>query len=530
MNIDKNTREFIKGSASVSVAVVITKIMGVLYKVPLSYILGDEGMGYFNSAYAIYGFLYILCASGVPKAITLSLAENVYGNDKADAYSMVRVGVGLFIKVGFVITTLNIICAPALVNLIGSKKSIYTIISIAPSIIFVSVSGVLRGCMNYYNRLSKIAAAQLIEAALKLILGLALAYIGAHLHLELSMISALCVLGITLGSIVSCIYLYVVFNNMFIGEKTGQNISRHREALKRSLYKIALPISLGAALLNIGGVIDLGIIMNKLVELGVTEAEANAIYGNYTTLAIPMLNLVIAVISPIVLAFLPRLAKMSLNGDKVGFSDSVRRMLCINNAIAIPASVVFYLYAFEVLDVLFSVSSAAVGAQLLSTLSLGVWLLSLVTVLNTALEARGKIKLTVFSLLIGSVAKIVGNYCLIGRFGIVGAPISTVISYAISAIISLVGFYNSGVGVRIIRICLVDFLSAFLCFSPTYFIIYTQGGFSSSLISAFVSVLLSCVFYYLILCLRFFRIEDVRKMWNVHKKNSGRLDIHTNLH
>lgn len=530
MKIDKNTKSFIKGGASISIAVILTKIMGVLYKVPLSYILGDEGMGYFNTAYAIYGFLYILCTSGVPKAITLSLTENITSRNKADAYSIVRLGVALFIKIGIIITTLNIICAPALVKLIGSKKSLYTIIAIAPSIIFVSVSGVLRGCMNYYNKLSKIAVSQLLEATLKLVLGLALAYVGARMKLELSFISALCVLGITIGSIVSCLYLYAAFNKMFIGEKTRQNTNEDGLILRKSISKIALPISLGAALLNLSGIIDLGIIINKLVMSGVTESEANAIYGNYTTLAIPMTNLVISVLSPLMLAFLPGLANMHLSGDKDGFSDAVKRMIYINNAIAVPASIIFYLYSFEVLDVLFSVSSAAIGAQLLSSLSLGVILLSIVTVLNTGLEAMGKIRLTVISLLFGTIIKLIGNYILIEKMGIVGAPLSTVISYGVSFLISLVGFYNSGLKVKIARICLLDLLLAALCFCPTYFVLYARGGFGGGLMSVVICISISCVAYYLLLCLRVFNLEDLRKMLNMHKKSAVRLDIQTNLH
>ena len=416
------------------------------------------------------------------------------------------------------------------VKIIGNKKSLYTIITIAPSIIFVSISGVLRGCMNYYNRLSKIAISQLLEAVLKLILGLALAYIGVGLHFELSVISALCVLGITIGSIISCVYLYIEFNRMFTGEKTGQNVIECREILNRSVCKIALPISFGAALLNMSGIIDLGIIMNKLVERGMTESEANAIYGNYTTLAIPMLNLIISVVSPIMLAFLPGLAKLHLRGDNVGFSDTVKKMLYINNAIAIPAAIIFYLYAFEVLDALFSVSSAASGAQLLSVLSVGVILLSIVTVLNTALEAKGRVQLTVISLLVGSIIKVICNYILIDKFGILGAPLSTVISYFVSVFLSLVGFYNSGGNVKVVRICIQDAVSAVICFSPMYFIIYARGGFMGGLASAVVCIAMSCALYYLIAIWRILSVIDVRKMLNMHKKDGARLGIQTNLH
>ena len=67
----KENRTFFKGAMSLSLSVILTKILGVAFKVPLSYILTDEGMGYFNTAYAIYGLFYILCTAGVPKSLML---------------------------------------------------------------------------------------------------------------------------------------------------------------------------------------------------------------------------------------------------------------------------------------------------------------------------------------------------------------------------------------------------------------------------------------------------------------------------
>ena len=507
MKINENKDAFLKGTVSLSVAVILTKIMGVLYKVPLSYILGDEGMGYFNSAYAIYSFLYILCSSGVPKAISISLAERGEGVKDNAAYSLLKNAVVLFMKIGIAITAINILCAPALVNLIGNKKSLYTVIAIAPSMIFVSVSGVLRGAMNYYNKLSKIALSQLIEAVIKLVLGLGLAFLGSSMRLPLPVICGMCVLGITIGSSVSAAYLYVAFKTMFFIEKTEQSDTQSKEMLKKSIYKIALPISFGAAMLNLGGVIDLGIIMNRLTDFGMTESEANAIYGNYTTLAVPMVNLVISLISPIMLAFLPKLACAYNDHHRDEAISVLRKMLYVHGAIAIPAACAFYFYSFELLDILFSVSSAAIGAELLIILSLGLALLSLLTIVNTALEAQGSIRLSVISLIIGSVVKAVGNFILIARFGVIGAPLSTVISYGISFLISLIGMRDISSIMAVIRISLFDFVSAVICFTIPYALIYSSGSGERGLLTCILSSLLSCILYFAVFTLRFLKLD-----------------------
>ena len=106
MRETKNTA-FLKGTLALSISVIITKILGVAFKVPLSYVLGDEGMGYFNTAYAIYGFFYILCTAGVPKSVTLVLTS--FRTEKSDSdREVLHSGLVLFAKIGLFSTLLNI--------------------------------------------------------------------------------------------------------------------------------------------------------------------------------------------------------------------------------------------------------------------------------------------------------------------------------------------------------------------------------------------------------------------------------------
>ena len=68
-------KELVGGTFSLAVSTIIVKILGLIYKIPLSSILGDEGMGYFNSAYTVYAFFYLLCSAGVPKAVMILVSE-----------------------------------------------------------------------------------------------------------------------------------------------------------------------------------------------------------------------------------------------------------------------------------------------------------------------------------------------------------------------------------------------------------------------------------------------------------------------
>ena len=517
---EKRNGDFFKGTVALSVSVIITKILGVAFKVPLSYVLTDEGMGYFNTAYAIYGFFYILCTAGVPKSLTLVISgvrseSSGYDSDR----EVLRCGLSLFAKIGAFSTLLNIICAPALASLVRNKSACLSIIFVAPSIFFVSLSGVLRGYLNSSQRLTSIAISQIIEGALKLALGLAFALLGARSSASLSVVSALAISGISIGSLVSFLYMFVIAFYGKINIKKRQNCDFSYKNISRKILKNALPIALSSSLLNLSATLDLTIIIRRLVASGMSETHANSLYGNYTTLAVPMFNLVIAVLAPISTSYMPRLASLDLEGKNEAFEMTLRRLLIITLFISVPASFAFYFYSFDLLDVLFSLQSSALGAQMLAALSLGVCLLAILTVVNTALESRRRIHCAVFSLVLGCIVKLAASYLLIGRasLGILGAPLGTVLSYAVSLTVSVMLLERSSVRARALRLSLAFFTIGIISFYPSYRLVYATSLIGSSFLSMLLSLTISAVLY-LGLVFAAYIFFDGDRVFKMHKK------------
>ncbi len=516
---------FLKGTLALSISVIVTKVIGVGFKVPLSYILGDAGMGYFNTAYAIYGFFYILCTSGVPKAMTLVLrGQNGDAIEDGNSLHILRSAMRLFGVIGAFATLINIICAPIIVEFIGNKKAILSIFAIAPSILFVSLSGALRGYLNSYEKLTNIAVSQLIEGGVKLLVGLLLAYIGVVKNMPVNVISALAIFGITIGSTIS--FLYMLISAFY--SKTRYNIKQNNDFAKREIckqiLKIALPIALCSSLLNLSSTLDLAIIIKRLVSGGYSEIYANSLYGNYTTLAIPMFTLVISVLAPLATSYMPRLSSSASNGELDNFKSELNKLLTITVLISVPSSLAFFFYSFDLLDVLFSVQSSAIGADMLIFLSMGVCLLTVLTVINTALESRGQIGVTVFSLLLGAATKIVISYLLIGRsgLGILGAPLGTVISYAVSLFISLLVLELSGVKTRAVAISITAYLVGIIAFYPPYKLIYSTGVAKQSFLSMMFALSVSGLIYGAMMLL-IHAVVCKRRMFNMHKKAHSQL-------
>lgn len=516
---------FLKGTITLSISVIVTKILGVAFKVPLSYVLGDEGMGYFNTAYAIYGFFYILCTAGVPKSLALVLAKHRNGKEESEEDILIlKSALLLFAKIGAFSTLINITCAPALARFVGNRNAALSILAIAPSIFFVALSGVLRGYLNSAEKLTPIAVSQLIEGGVKLILGLVFAFIGVKISASNSIISALAISGISIGSFVSFLYMIFVAFYKNSGFNTEQNCKINRREVNMQILKNALPIALCSSLLNLTSTIDLTVIIKRLVHNGMSESYANAIYGNYTTLAVPMFTLVISVLSPLATSYMPRLTNIAVKGDKQSFSKELNRLLMITIIISVPASLSFYFYSFDLLDVLFSVQSSAIGADMLICLSLGLSILATLTVVNTALESHGKIVITVFSLLLGAFTKFTVSYALIGKggLGILGAPLGTVVSYLASLFVSLFALEIFGIKIYAVLKNIAIFIIGIISFYPPYKLIYSIGVSGSSFASMLIALSISVIIYTLLLGCIYFCKRAV-SMFNMHKKEYSAL-------
>lgn len=516
--IKKRNSAVVGMALPLALSTIMVKVLGVFYKVPLTYMLGEVGMGYFNSAYTIYGFFYILCSSGVAKGVTILTTE------RTDVKAVYRTALGLFFAIGAAFTVGFAMLSPLMASMIGSKKSLFSLLLIAPSLVLIALCGVMRGYLTGRLRLAPIAISQLIEAVSKLVLGILFAKLGVDLEMPIEFVCAFSILGITLGSLFALIYLYVSCISSLRSEKTGQSTSR-RIILSR-LLRICIPISLTSSVVSLGNIFDLAIIMRRLQFCGLSETEAALLYGNYSTLAVPMLNLVVALLSPLTVALLPLISGAYSRGDGVtadatvdirerntaahrnnsvvlqrtGEKEIVKHTastLRLCAFITLPCAVAFLLYGGEILDILFSYSAATRGARLLRLLSPAACLLPALTILNTVHEGMKDVRTPMVSLLVGSVVKILLTCIFVGgEMGIGGAAVSTVLSYVVSLFISHATLIKKGIRLPFLSLYALPLLCSICSFIPVYRMLYMPLG--AGLLRGVICMALSSLIYLLL--------------------------------
>lgn len=418
---NQKSRKFISGVYVLTLSTVIVKIIGLIYKIPMLKLLGNIGMGYFNSAYEIYAAFCVISTSGLPVAMSLMISST---EDGARRRKIFRVALLTFFLVGVVCMALILGLAYPFSRFLGSPETYFSLLCISPAIFFICLSGAGRGYFQGLGQMKQTAISQVIEAAGKLIFGLCFAYIGIRLGLEVKKIAGLAVLGLTLAEAISAAYLFLSKGR----EAGGVDTSGDGQIFK-SLMKTTLPITLSSSVLSIAKLIDMTMIFRRLGSLGYGSDLINSIYGSYTTLAIPLFSLAPALVGAISLPLVPALSSARAQGDINSQNETARRAFKLTALLSAPVGAGLAIFSGPVLELIFSGETEAIAyaSPLLSILGLSVVLSCLITVQNAILQVYEKPSLPLISMLCGSAAKIVLCYFLVGNpnINMYGIPIGT---------------------------------------------------------------------------------------------------------
>ena len=424
------------GVVVLSLSAVIVKIIGLIYKIPMLKLLGSEGMGYFNSAYEIYTLFCIIATTGLPVAMSVMISS-----EKGGAEKIFRVAMRLFLLLGVVGSAVMIGFARPFSEFLGSDKTVFCIFAIAPTVFLICLSSAYRGFFQGHGKMLPTAVSQVIEALGKLLLGLLFAFIALRSGYSVDVVAAFAVLGLTLGTAVSVLYL--MLSKRSSGEKATCSLGEENDrGIAWRLMRTAIPVTLSAAVISLTKVIDMTMILRRLQDLGYESEVAFSAYGNYTTLALPLFSLAPALIASVAMPLIPSLSRAVAMNDAEEQGRVVSDALKLTSIVSMPIAIGLSLFAKPILELVFSGESEAISEAypLLVVLGLSVTSACLITVSNAILQAYSRAYIPIISMAVGSLVKIVLAYFLIGNseIGILGAPIST---FFCDLIINAVNFY-----------------------------------------------------------------------------------------
>lgn len=411
----------------------LCKIIGLFFKIPIINIVGIDGMAYFSSAYNIYMLLNSIAAAGLPVALSILVAKNRAQGKSENIRKVFRSALTVFLLLGATGTLLLYFGAEPYSNFIGIEPSAASVKAIAPTLLFICISGAIRGYFQGHEIMLPTALSQLMESLGKLVLGVGFALYAVKLGMDSSHAAAAAVVGLSAGVFLSSVYLAV---RLLLFSRKTNSISATEDSVKDSnkkilydLFVIALPITLSSCVTSLTSLADTALITNRLVYGGFSSDAAVTLYSSYTNLAIPLFNLPPALITAIGVSLIPALTSaITRNAEdesKRIFTSAVK--LC--NVFAIPAAAGIAVFAKPILLAIYPSEAEACNfaAPLLSILSAAIVFSCLTTVCNATLQAYMKPALPIVSMAAGALVKIAVEYILVGSdIGIYGAPVSTV--------------------------------------------------------------------------------------------------------
>ncbi len=423
---------FLKGAAIIAAGGFISKLIGALYRVPLTNLIGSRGLGLYQMAYPFYCLLLTVSATGIPSSIA-SLTAARFSKGESDK-GVLKTALKLFTVIGATLTVAMFLLAPVLSKAQGEPSLKAGYYALAPAVLLVSVISVFRGFFQGRNRMAPTAGSEIIEQAVKVGIGLALAY---FFRSSVERAVALLLLAVSLSELVAMLFMLFCYKrtrNTFDGLKgTGKT------SVKRIL-KMSIPVTLNAALIPLSGMVDSVLIVRLLSR---HTADAVALYGLFAGGAVTVINLPVSICYGIAAASIPAVGA----AKSVGKSERKRVLysLFITLLVSVPCALALYFFAEPTVSLIFRSLGGAEKqtlARLVKLFSVSAVTLSCAQTLSACLTARGKPQYATFSMFLGIVAKTVLSFWLVAdpRFQVYGAAIATNVCYLLAFALDLM--YN----------------------------------------------------------------------------------------
>ncbi len=472
-----STKLFVNGVLILTISNILVKAIGLLFKIPLHSLLGDTGMGYFNAAYTIYTAFFMISTAGLPVAISYMISRSRAAGNFRQVKKIMRIAFAVFFAIGTVGSLAMLLGADFFANTLTEfPDSKLCILAIAPTLFFVCLTSAFRGYFQGHQIMWPTAVSQLLESLGKLLIGILLALWSIGEGHPLPETAAWTIFGLTVGVFVGMAFIWVtkllyktdkVNAEYALPNSDSLPIERTRTLLKE-LVVMAVPVTLSSSVMSLANLIDLTVIARRLQDIGFTPDGASTLYGNYTTLAVPLFNLIPVLVYPIGYSLVPMITALLVKKEKAESQRVMTSSLKTATILSMPCTVGLAVLAEPILTLIYgsknllakytaegnallsdpmymahigeTTTSASLAAPLLSILALSSFLVCMLAITNSVLQAHKKPYLPLISMLIGAGVKIATSYFLIGNpnIGIYGAPISTDICYII---VVLFNFY-----------------------------------------------------------------------------------------
>lgn len=383
-----------KGSFVLILSGIICKALGAFFKIPLTNILGIKGIGVFQMIMSIYSFALILCSGGMTITLSKLFSQARAKNDETLMRGLYKKSISISVWLGIIVGLILFLFAKKIAFLQGEVMCLggYRVM-----IFLLPTGGIiacLRGIIQGTENMTPTAISQIIEQSVKFLFGLLLAYFLLPYGLEYGALGA--VLGIFIGEVFACVYLY------FKSKKLTKNVKNPKS---EGFVKAYIPIMLTSLILPLSNAVDSFIIINMLVKAEIARDFSIKLFGMQTGIVSAVLNLPLIISTSMAATLLPKISTINEQELSHSLSYSFKVLWIINLPMVLGiVAVAKQLYTFVYPNMGQQMIEYAVNLTKLGAVSTIIF--AVMQYLTTILQARGKLMYLLFCEFFASVVKV----------------------------------------------------------------------------------------------------------------------------
>ncbi len=402
---------FIMQAGILAAASIICRMIGLLYRGPLTGIIGDEGNGYYSTAYNIYTIVLLVSSYSIPSAIAKVLAQRLALKEYRNAQRIFKCALVYVMAVGGAASLILFIGAPSFVM----GNSIPVLRVFAPTIFFYGLLGVLRGYFQAHRTMMQTSVSQILEQILNAAVSLGAAYVlmqtavaaGGDGSTQAMYGAVGSAIGTGAGVVVALLFMAVIYlmNHKMIKRRADYDKTEMQESywdIFKLMMAVVTPFILSTCIYNLTTSLNQTIYLKMMVEYKeVDVVAATTELGIFSTKAVTISNIPIALASAMSSAIVPTIASTYAQGSVKQTKKKVAYAIKVTMLISIPAAVGIGVLARPVMMVLFpQMESLELASRLLMGLSATVVLYGLSTLTNAVLQGIGKVNTPVINAVI----------------------------------------------------------------------------------------------------------------------------------
>ena len=402
----KKSNSFLIQGVILAAAGIVTRLIGIAYRIPLNNILGDEGQGFYGYAFSIYNIALLLTSYSLPLAVSKLVSARVSQKQYRNAMRIFKGALSFALVVGAFVAAVIYFGADFIADkLMTVKLSAYALRVLAPGLFIVAVMGVIRGFFQGMGTMVPTAASQIIEQIVNAIvsiigasylikMGKEVAEAKTNPSLPFAYGAAGGTLGTVMGALIGLVFLLILLKAYYPAMKRkssrdkGHELESYGDVYKILLLTIA-PVILSTAIYNISETLDLGIFGKVMFAQGHTDKEIAELSGMLTGKYNTLINIPLAVANALSASLIPSLTATVASGTRKQVNEKINMVIRFSMVIAIPCAVGFLVLGGPILDLLYN-GNIDIPTKMLQLGAITVVFYCLSTVTNAILQGVNK--------------------------------------------------------------------------------------------------------------------------------------------